>query len=85
MADIPPEHGLAKAEAGRIVRLVAKKFVIVSTLRWLRRLLLAVDSCFSLPAIILRMTMGPLVFAPEAISTPEACDARVRQWQERRN
>ena len=85
MADIPPEHGLAKTEAGRIVRVGAKKFVIVSTPRWLCRLLLAVDACVSLPAMILRMAIGPLVFAPEAIRTPVACDARVRQWQERRN
>jgi hypothetical protein len=83
MADLPPEHGSAKVTAGLTVRIVAKEFGIDSTPRWLRALLLALNS--SLPEMIRRMAISPLVFAPEAIRTPEACHARFGQGQERRN
>jgi hypothetical protein len=74
MADLPPEHGSAKAQAG-FVRIVAKRSVIVSTPRWLRRLLLDLESCVPPREMIRRMAISALVFALEAIRTPEACYA----------
>ena len=85
MADLPSEHGSAKVTAGLRVRIVAKESGIDTTPRWLRRLLLALNSCGSLPEMIHRMATSPLVFAPEAIRTPEACDVRFGPGQERRN
>jgi hypothetical protein len=79
----PPEHGSAKVIAGLRVRIVANEFGIDSTPRWLRALLLALNC--SLPAMIRRMAICPLIFAPEAIRTPEACDACFGQGQERRD
>jgi hypothetical protein len=75
MADLPPEHGSAKAQAGLIVRVVAKRSVIVSTPSWLRRLLLDLESCVRPREMIHRMASSALVFALEAIRTPEACYA----------
>jgi hypothetical protein len=75
MADLPPEHGSAKAQAGLIVRIVAKRSVIVSAPRWLRRLLLDLESCVPPREMIRRMASSPLVFALEAIRTPEPCYA----------
>jgi hypothetical protein len=72
MADLPPEHGSTKAQAGVIVRIVAKRSVIVSTPRWLRRLLLDLEFCVP-PREMIRMAISALVFALEAIRTPEAC------------
>jgi hypothetical protein len=75
MADLPPAHGSTKVQAGLIVRIVAKRSVIVSTPRWLRRLLLDLESCVPPREMIRRKAISALVFALEAIRTPEACYA----------
>ena len=48
-------------------------------------LLLAPNSCGSLPEVIRRLAISQLVFAPEAIRTPEPCDVRFGQGKERKN
>jgi hypothetical protein len=84
MAHLPPDHGSAKAEAGLMVRIVAKKSVILRTVRCLRRLLLDLDSCVLPREMIRPMATSALVFAAEVIKTPQAYVACFGQPQERR-
>ena len=84
MADSPPEYGSGKAQAGLIVRIVAKRCVVVSTPRWRRRLLLDLESFVPPREMIRRMAISALVFALEAIRTPEAGCACFGEQQTRR-
>jgi hypothetical protein len=83
MADLPPEHGSAEAEAG-LLGIVARNSIVVSVVRWLRRLFLDLDSCASPHEMIRRMAICGLFLTPEAIRTPQACDACFAQQQSRR-
>jgi hypothetical protein len=83
MADLPCEHGSAEAEAG-LLGIVARNSIIVSALRWLRRLFLDLDSCASPHEMIRRMAIRGLILTPEAIRTPQAFDACFGQQQSRR-
>lgn len=83
MADLPPEHGSAEAEVG-LLGIMARKSMIVSALRWLRRLFLDLDSCVSPHKMIRRMAISPPFLGPAAIRASEACDACFDQQQSRR-
>ena len=84
MADSPPEYGSGKAQAGLMVRIVAKRCVVVSTPRWRRRLLLDLESFVPPREMIRRMAIRAFGFAVEAIRTPEAGYAGFGEQQTRR-